>query len=156
MKPGARHLVTEMARRKRNENSKIATSKKEIAKQAGVDQMRLSEAGLVIDLSMDGDLVRDVVSGDKNLQAAADIARARKKAKEDREAKIARLKKDGPDLAKLVGDDAMDVDEAIAALELREQKAREEAARAKSDAEQKEAEERERRSRRRRIPIVFK
>ena len=65
---------------------------------------------------MDGDLVRDVLSGDKNLQAAADIARARKKAKEEREGKIARLKKHADDLAKLVGDDAMDVDEAIAAV----------------------------------------
>jgi hypothetical protein len=129
MKPGARHLVMEMARRKRNESSKIATSKKDVAKQAGVDQMRLSEASLVIDLSLDGDLVRDVLSGDKNLQAAAEVARARKRAKEEREAKITRLKKDGPDLAKLVGDDAMDVDEAVAALEMRERKASEEAER---------------------------
>ena len=62
--------------------------------------------------------MQDVLSGAKGLQAAADIARERKAAKKEREAKIARLKKDGPDLAKLVGDDAMDVDEAIAALEL--------------------------------------
>jgi hypothetical protein len=123
MKPGARHLVTEMARRKRNENTKIGNSKKDIAVQSGVSINRLSEAGLVIDMSIDGDLVRDVLSGDKNLQAAADIARVRKKWKEEREAKIARLKKDAADLAKLVGDDAMDVDEAIASLELREQKA---------------------------------
>jgi hypothetical protein len=106
MKPGARHLVMEMARRRAaNGEAKLPRSQRATAKAAGVDQKRFVEAGLVIDHSQNGDLVRDVLSGDKNLQAAAEVARERKAAKKERETKKARLKANAEDLAKLVGDD---------------------------------------------------
>lgn len=133
MKPGALVLTLEMMRRAEEAETGEKTSKKRFCEENCASHDRLIEAGLVLDYSIDSDLVQDVLSGAKGLQAAAEIARERKAAKKEREAKIVRLKKDGPDLAKLVGDDAMDVDEAIAALELREQKAREEAARAKNE-----------------------
>jgi hypothetical protein len=67
MKPGARHLVMEMARRKALQNSN-GKGLRETAKKASIAPARLAEAGLVIDLSLDGDLVRDVLSGDKKRQ----------------------------------------------------------------------------------------
>lgn len=102
---------------------------------------RFSDAECVLDYSIDNDLVDDVLSSAKGLQAAADIARERKAAKKEREAKIERLKKCARDLAKLVGYDAMDVDEAIAALESRESKARADEQRKRTEAERKAAKE---------------
>jgi hypothetical protein len=82
-------------------------------------------ASLVLDYSLDGDLRDDVLSGDKGLQAAAEIARERKRAKAEKQAKKERLKEAAPDLYALVADDdKADVDEAIAALDVREAKAR--------------------------------
>jgi hypothetical protein len=45
----------------------------------------LDESGLVLDYSLDGDLRDDVSSGEKGLQAAAEIARERKRAKAETE-----------------------------------------------------------------------
>jgi hypothetical protein len=75
LKPGARHLITEMARRRKEG---VAVPLRQVAKANGTDPMRLVEAGLVLDYSIDGDLRDDVLSGG-GLEAAADKARERKR-----------------------------------------------------------------------------
>ena len=70
------------------------------------------------------DLVPQIMSGALALQQAANTARERKQAIKEREQKVARLRKSGADLYDLVAEDRMDPDEAIAALEAREEKAR--------------------------------
>jgi hypothetical protein len=67
-----RHLLTEMARRLNGgKTSKIASSQA-----AGVDPMRLAEAGVVLDFAPD--LTEKIFAGGMTLQQAAEVARPRK------------------------------------------------------------------------------
>jgi hypothetical protein len=118
LKPGARHLITEMARRLANSNGgKSPQSIRATAKEAGIDKTDLGNAAVVLDFSIDGDL-RDDVLGGCGLESAADKARERKRIKQERDAKKERLREAAPDLyARVADDDRADVDEAIAALE---------------------------------------
>jgi hypothetical protein len=138
LKPGARHLITEMARRLANSNGgKSPRSIRATAKEAGIDKTDLGNAAVVLDFSIDGDL-RDDVLGGCGLESAADKARERKRIKQERDAKKERLREAAPDLyARVADDDKADVDEAIAALEVREAKARAEAEASASEEKRK-------------------
>lgn len=140
LKPGQRYIVTEQARRMATANgSRIP--KKGFSDDKN-DQNRLSDAAVALDFGA-ADLVPQIMSGGLALQEAAKIARERKQAIKEREQKVARLRKSAADLYDLVAEDRMDPDEAIAALEAREEKARAEASE-REQAEQRAAEEHQR------------
>jgi hypothetical protein len=61
MKPGARYIVIEMARRMAKINGSANSKKGDLAKAAGFDQIRLSEAAIVIDYSIENDLRDEVI-----------------------------------------------------------------------------------------------
>jgi hypothetical protein len=71
LKPGARYVVIEQARRMARINGSVNLKKGEIAKAGSFDQVRLAEAGLVIDFSLDGDLRDDeAIQGAKSAKSA--------------------------------------------------------------------------------------
>ena len=72
------------------------------------------------------------------LSKAVDHARDRKRESEALEAKMSRLHENAADLYALVGEERMDVDDAVAALNAREAKAAEEAAKALTDEQEQE------------------
>lgn len=88
-----------------------------LAHQHGVPQQRLSAALLIVEVSTD--LADQVLSGIKSFDAAHKEAQEIRRKKQSDEAKLARLRADAPDLAALVIDELMKLDEAIAALEAR-------------------------------------
>ncbi|HEY8126226.1 MAG TPA: hypothetical protein VIF88_12510 [Methylocystis sp.] len=101
----------------------------------GFDKALLSSARFV--LRVTPTVAQSVIAGEKPLAVAYDEAKVIESERAEFTRKLERLKASAQDLALRVTDDAMDVDEAVAALEMRERKASEEAARAKSEAEQK-------------------
>lgn len=88
---------------------------------------RLAEANAVLDWSANGDLADSVLAGEP-LSVALKTARERKEAAKIRDAKLARLRSDAPDLAELVDESRMGVDDAVDTLEGRIRRAAEEAA----------------------------
>ena len=90
----------------------------------GFSKVRLSEARAVLAYSRD--LALAVRDGTESLDDAYATVRAERSKLDTKEAKIARLRKDAPDLAELVDDERMSLGDAIAALDDRERKATEE------------------------------
>jgi hypothetical protein len=110
--------------------------------QAKLTKTRIAEASLVLDWAPD--LATEVVAGVKPLSVAVTAARERKRETEAREVKMARVRAAAADLAELVGEGRMDLDEAIAALDLREERARQAASeqqRQAAEQERKQAED---------------
>ena len=70
-------------------------------------------------------IAQSVIAGEKPLAAAYEEAKALEAERAEFNRKLDRLKASAQDLALRATDENMDIDEAIAALELREQKARE-------------------------------
>jgi len=72
MKPGALILTLEMMRRAEEAETGEKTSKKRFSEENSASHDRLIEAGLVLDYSIDSDLVQDVLSGAKGLRIRAE------------------------------------------------------------------------------------
>jgi hypothetical protein len=105
----------------------------------------VAEAALVLDWAPD--LADAIVSGAQPLSKAIETARDRKTEAERLKSKMDRLHDEAGDLAALVDEGRMGVDDAIAALEGREEKARQELdqrSREEREREQLEAERRRR------------
>ncbi|UPT99243.1 ParB N-terminal domain-containing protein [Bradyrhizobium barranii subsp. apii] len=95
--------------------------KKKVPETGGFSRQRLGEARTVLAFSRE--LALKVRDGSVKLdQALATVAEARKAVETD-EGKFARLDKEAPDLAELVTEDRMKLDEAIAALDARQRQA---------------------------------
>lgn len=136
LRAGARHLLTEKARRL------VGITKL----QSEVQSARLAEAATVLDFAPD--LEDAVLTGAVSLQSAAERARQRKREAAEIKAKKERLRKAAPDLADQVDDGRLDLDEALGALEVREHRARQEAEAARqAEEERRSAAEREARQR---------
>jgi hypothetical protein len=88
----------------------------------GFTIMRLSQARAV--LAHSRDLALEVRDGLTTLDDALEKVKGARQARETVEAKMARLSANAPDLADLVSEDRMKIDEAIAALAERERKTR--------------------------------
>lgn len=114
MRPGARVIVAEMARRRASEQGRRVPKNEISAKGGEITQKRLAEAGSVLDFAPD--LIPDVLAGRMGLQAAADVAHDKKRAQKDREAKSARLKASAPDLFELVEEGRLAIEEAVSTL----------------------------------------
>ncbi len=95
------------------------------------------------------DHVERVMDGGESLQTAVAVARERKREKAEDHAKKERLRTGAPDLLDQVADGRLDLDEAVAALGVREQKAA-------NEAEVAQREEEERRSAEERAAAQFK
>jgi len=128
---GARAILAEQARRL-NGNTKSGASKD----LDGIHANRLIEAGLVLDWAPA--LGPAVVAGVTPLSKAIEEARDAKRDAEALDAKLSRLKADAPDLAALVAEEQLGVDDATAALTARET----EAERVAAEVERKRIEER--------------
>jgi len=113
------------------------------ARSYGVPAQRISEALLVIEQAPD--LAEGVLAGEP-LSRALETARERRADQQAREAKMARLRGQADDLLVRVVDEGMDLDEAIAALDSRLEKALRQA-QAEQAQEQREADEARRRRR---------
>jgi hypothetical protein len=122
MRPSQRYIVIEQARRL----SGVAKSQVD-----GVSKFRIAEAAVVLDFAPD--LAQVVVGGGMSLDTAAAEARERKRRAAELESKKERLRKRASDLAEHVDDGRLDLDEALAALNSREEKARLDAERAASE-----------------------
>lgn len=130
LRPSQRYVVMEQARR-------LTEIKKSYF--SDTIKVQLSQAATVLDYAPD--LAEAVVAGAMSLDSAAQVARDRKREAAEIKAKRQRLRVDARDLADLVDDERMSVDDAIAALDAREQKARQDAAAAKREAEERASEE---------------
>jgi hypothetical protein len=115
---GARAIIAAQAARLNGRGAQAG-----IAKDTNLylSQPRLAEANVVLDWAPD--LVGAIISAAKPLSAVVPVARARKVEAEQLAAKMARLP---ADLAERVAE-GMDLDEAIAALNLREERQRQQA-----------------------------
>lgn len=87
----------------------------------GFSQQRLREARQVLAYSRD--LALAVRDGTESLDAALATVTAERQKLDTKETKLARLQKAAPDLAELVTEERMTLDDAIAALDERERKA---------------------------------
>lgn len=111
----------------------------EAAKSADLHITRITEATTVLDWC-DATTVNSVIAGDTPLSKAVETARRLKKADADREAKKAGLREAAPDLLARVSE-GLDLDEAMAALKARQDKAAaEEQERLAAESAQKAAE----------------
>ncbi|CAJ0848966.1 hypothetical protein AMST5_00055 [freshwater sediment metagenome] len=133
MSKGARAMAVAMAHpeAKRGTHSELKNSTGKL----GFDKALLSSARLV--LRVTPTVAQSVIAGNKPLAAAFEEAKAIEADRAEFNRKLERLKASAQDLALRVTDENLDVDEAIAALELREAKAREEAERARTEADRK-------------------
>jgi ParB-like chromosome segregation protein Spo0J len=147
LRPSQRYLLIEKARRR------TKVRKLTIAHTAG-EKLGLSEAAVVLDYAPD--LAEMVLGNNMALQRAAELARDRKRDAAELKARNERLRAAAPDLADQVDDGRLDLDEALGALDVREEKARQEAEAARLEeearlsAEQRAADERAQEDRRRR------
>jgi ParB-like chromosome segregation protein Spo0J len=138
LRPSQKHMIREMARRV------TGKSKKEISF-SGNERDGLSDSATVLDHAPD--LARTVADGHLPLYKAVEIARENKQRARVEAGNRERLRTDAPDLLALVDDDQLSLDDAVAALDAREQKAREEAEAAKAEEDrQAKAERAERRT----------
>jgi ParB-like chromosome segregation protein Spo0J len=119
LRPGQRYILVEKARRL------TKVRKVTLASSAG-EKLGLSEASVVLDFAPD--LAAAVLANAISLDAAASAARERKREVAEINAKKDRLRKAAPDLLNHVDEERLDLDEAIAALDAREEKARREEA----------------------------
>jgi hypothetical protein len=128
LRPAARYLIIAKALTLPNlQNCK----KGEIAEKAGVPLPRLSEASLVLDYK---DLCDEIFAELLSLESAVKTARQRNADAAAKKEKKERLKQCAPDLYGLVEENRHDIDEALAALKCREDKALAEAEAAKENA----------------------
>lgn len=126
---GARAMIAARAERL---GSKSATDEEDDK----VNKHRIYEARLVLDWAPA--IADAVIAGVKPLSAAVDEARAAKRDAEALQAKLDRLRNSASDLLAHVEEERMDVDDAIAALEAREEKAIEEAAQQRTEEQERE------------------
>lgn len=96
-------------------------------------QPRVAEAGVVLEWAPD--LADAIVAGAHPLSRALEVARERKADAEAIKAKMERLRADAADLAALVDEERMALDDAMAALEARVEKARRDAEERRRKAE---------------------
>lgn len=115
---GARAIIAAQAARMSGQSTREAESG------ANLLHGRINEANQVLDWAPD--LVPNVVAGAHPLYKAVETARQRKRDAEALAAKMAILADSAPDLRALVEDESLGVDDAIAALKAREEKARRE------------------------------
>lgn len=139
LRPGQRYLITEKARRLSEK------SRKSYISGTATERVSLSEAAVVLDFAPDmGELV---MNGTTSLASAAEEARKRKKAKQDAEERLRQVKAKAPDLAALVDEGDLELDDAVAAMNQREVKARAEAEeterRARAEASEQQRRDRE-------------
>lgn len=87
-------------------------SQPELSVYLRIDQPRVAEARLVIDYAPD--LVDGVIAGSPPLYKAVEEARRRKQAAESEEARLARLQAEAPDLAALVVEERMTLNQIAA------------------------------------------
>jgi hypothetical protein len=118
---GARAMIAAKAARLNGRGHQRAA-----AESADLHISRITEASVVLDWAPD--LADAVITGAKPLSVAVDTARAKKKEAELLADKMDRLRGSATDLLALVEEGRMDVDDATAALDAREEKARQEAA----------------------------
>jgi hypothetical protein len=124
---GAIHILDEEFRRLCSAHGQIIDqSLNGYAREAGLRKQNLIDAAAVLDHA--SNLREAVFAGQMTLQAAAALARERKRQDAENTANMARLKEVAPDLHALVDINNMRLDEALGALEVREAKARAEAA----------------------------
>jgi len=118
---GARAVIAAQAARLNGMSTRM------VGTDTNLYQSRVAEASLVLDFAPE--LVPQIVAGVTPLSVALPKARERKKATEQYNVKLKRLRDDAADLADLVAEGRLDLDEALAALEKREDEARQEAER---------------------------
>jgi ParB-like chromosome segregation protein Spo0J len=106
MSRGALAMVTARALRLTGSGK----SQNRTAKDAGINQQRISEAFTVLDFA--SDLADGVIDGTITLDAAHHQATERKRAKRFREIELQRLKETAPDLAARVAGDNLSLEEA--------------------------------------------
>jgi ParB-like chromosome segregation protein Spo0J len=125
---GARAVITAKAARMNGIDHSAA------ARRTDLYRARIAEAGVVLEWAPD--LADSIVAGVRPLSSALEIARDRKHEASELKAKMDRLHNEAADLRGLVDEERMSVDDAIAALDAREEKARqEEEARASEEAQ---------------------
>lgn len=139
---GARAMIAAKAARLNGHDYKSV-----VDTESKITDSRLGEASTVLDWC-DATTVNNVIAGTTALSTAVETARNLKKEDADREAKKTRLREGAPDLLTQVDDGEWDLDEAIGALQVREEKARqereaEEAEQRKVDQEKQESAERD-------------
>lgn len=110
---------------------------KVVAMDTGISNLRISDASVVLDWAPDQ--ADAVITGAKPLSVAVEGARERKREAEALKAKQERLHEHAADLLSLVEEGRMAIDDAVAALDAREEKARQEAAeRAAQEAQEEQ------------------
>lgn len=124
---GARAMIAAQAARLKGR------TQSDVAAETGISSLRISDANVVLDWC-DATVVKAVIVGTKPLSKAVDEARQLKKEDAARESKKNRLREGAPDLLARVGE-GLDLDEALGALETREQRARQEAEQVRREAE---------------------
>jgi hypothetical protein len=137
LRPGARYIIMEEARRLVNGAGTETYRSLADTGESAAGKARLAEAAVVLDYARD---LRDlVVAGDMGLGSAAEQARERKRAAREMQEKKKRLQVGAIDLYEKV-EDGLDLDEALGAMQVREEKARAEAAAAENEAQRLEHE----------------
>lgn len=129
---GARAMIAAKAARLTGKDQR------QVAADTDLYQPRVAEAFVVLDWC-DAATVNGVIAGDEPLYKAVEEARRLKQDDADREAKKARLRDGAPDLLARVGEEVLSLDDAIAALNAREEKARQEAMQRAAKEELEEA-----------------
>lgn len=132
---GARAVIAAQASRLNGTSYKSVTDD-----DSGLNKVRLSEAALVLDWAPA--LAPAVIAGVTPLSKAVEQARAVKRDAEALQVKLDRLADAASDLRSLVDDGDLDVNDAVAALDAREEKSRQEAAEAERQAEEQHQRER--------------
>lgn len=130
LRPSQRYMLIEKARR-------LTGLPKSVTE---VNINRLSEAAVVLDYAPD--LAEAVMANALSLASATKIARQRKQEAKEIQEKKERLQACASDLAEHVDDGRLDLDEAIAALNRREEKALDEEAQRRTEEQAAEAEQR--------------
>jgi ParB-like chromosome segregation protein Spo0J len=116
-----RHLSKGQAAMALAQAGRFATNQRAAARTLGLSQPRLAYAVVVLDHAPD--LAPAVLSGAISLDEAYRTATDRKRAAENEEAQMERLRVEASDLATLVTEGALPLSEAIAALRKREENA---------------------------------
>lgn len=111
-------------------------SVKDAAKTTDLLSQRITEANVILDWAPD--FAPAVVAGAMPLSKAVEHARERKRESEALDAKMSQLRDSAPDLLALVGEERMDVDDALAALNARELKAKEDEEKQRTDEQEQE------------------
>lgn len=116
-------------------------SHESVAKALGVSRPLVTQAISITTWARD--MREEIMLTGTGFAEAREVAAERQEAKEIAEAKLNRLEADGPDLKALVDEGRMTVDDAIAALEAREEKARQEEDELKAKRKEEEQKQRE-------------